>query len=363
MIKYLNFAILAGVTMSVVWADCGLFPSDTTFLPDGVSAPVRLSDGSIADSGVLLTSSLTPVPPLASTATMTISRVVGPGTASEFDSNGFLVNWNTYVQNGVLSPHAWLDLGDMIQIDRCSNIGSTVGIYLNDHLVKNVPSTSLPMCVQIDTQYIKFAQRGAPGQPSTPAVNRIGATLDVSQSDISAINLTLNFGALNFKAMSPIILVHGIRADQTWFSTNGFNVPLDQAKVPYEIATKANFPSLDPGTITDTGITLNSRIPASASGFGATVTIVAHSKGGLWSRYFLKYGPVSTNVFGPPTPNNFGVLSLTTLDTPHDGSILADVLLGGVSTAYLLGVVSGSPSLVDSLVSSLVGSDIPRYPI
>ncbi len=94
MIKYLNFAILAGVTMSVVWADCGLVPSDTTFLPDGVSAPVRLNDGSIADWNVALASSLTPVPPLVSTATMTINRVVGPGTASEFDSNGFLVNWN-----------------------------------------------------------------------------------------------------------------------------------------------------------------------------------------------------------------------------------------------------------------------------
>src|ERR1700733_5459505 len=99
MIKYLSFAILAGVTLSVVWADCGLVPSDTTFLPDGVSGPVRLNDGSISDSDVTLTSSLTPVPPLVSTATVTINRVVGPGTPSEFDSNGFLVNWATYVQN------------------------------------------------------------------------------------------------------------------------------------------------------------------------------------------------------------------------------------------------------------------------
>ena len=265
------------------------------------------------------------------------------------------------MQNGVLSPHAWLDLGDVITTDCCFSFGSTVGIYLNDHLVKNVPITSLPACVQIDTQYIKFAQRGATGQPSTPAVNRIGATLDVSQSNINAVDGILFFGALSLKAMSPIILVHGILTDQTWFTANGFNVPLDQAKVPYVVATKPNSQSLDPGTIPDTGATLDSVVPSLAAEFGATkVHIVAHSKGGLWSRYFLKYGLVSTNVVAPPTPANFGVLSLTTLDTPHDGSILADVLLGGVSTAYLLGVINGAPSLVDFLLSGFVGTDIPQ---
>jgi len=52
------------------------------------------------------------------------------------------------------------------------------------------------------------------------------------------------------------------------------------------IATKPN----------PTGNTLESVIPALAGEFEATkVHIVAHSKGGLWSPYFLKYGPVSTN--------------------------------------------------------------------
>jgi len=83
--------------------------------------------------------------------------------------------------------------------------------------------------VEIDTQYITFAQRGAPGQPSTPAVNRIGATIDVAPSGINAVGGQLDFGALRFKAMAPIVLVHGIREDQTWFTANRFNVPLDQA--------------------------------------------------------------------------------------------------------------------------------------
>jgi hypothetical protein len=158
-LKALAVVVLVASAAGSGWADCSVKPSDTTFLPDGVSSPSRLIDGSIADGGVALTSSLTPVPPLVSTGTMTINRVVGPGTASEFDSNGFLVNWNTYTQNGILSEHAWLDLGDVIVIDCCFSFGSTVGIYLNDHLVKNVPLASLPTCVEIDTQYIKFAQK------------------------------------------------------------------------------------------------------------------------------------------------------------------------------------------------------------
>jgi triacylglycerol esterase/lipase EstA (alpha/beta hydrolase family) len=135
--------------------------------------------------------------------------------------------------------------------------------------------------------------------------------------------------------MSPIILVHGILTDQTWF--NGFINPLIAAKVPYAIATAQGEVSLLPSSIKVTGTTLVSRIPALAAEFGATkVHIVAHSKGGLWSRYFLSNGPVSTNLSAPPTPNNFGVLSLITLDTPHNGTILADLLRTSIDVTSLL---------------------------
>jgi len=52
------------------------------------------------------------------------------------------------------------------------------------------------------------------------------------------------------------------------------------------------------------------------------VHLVAHSKGGLDCRYYLAehYGEVG------PSTRSFDVLSLTTLGTPHNGSVLADVM-------------------------------------
>ena len=63
-------------------------------------------------------------------------------------------------------------------------------------------------------------------------------------------------------------------------------------------------------------------IPALAAEFGAKhAHLVAHSKGGLDVREFL----AST------IPPNFGVLSLTTLSTPHHGSVGADYALDSAS--------------------------------
>jgi len=70
-----------------------------------------------------------------------------------------------------------------------------------------------------------------------------------------------------------------------------------------------------PGTVTQP-------IPDAAAAFGAKrIHIVAHSKGGLWSRAFL-----DIRVGLTPTRVPLVVLSLTTIDTPHLGSFNADLL-------------------------------------
>jgi hypothetical protein len=86
-----------------------------------------------------------------------------------------------------------------------------------------------------------------------------------------------------------------------------------------------------------TGAELGSLLRPLAKQFGATkVHIVAHSKGGLWSRYALQQGgPYSSDIFASATPNNFGVLSVTTLDTPHHGSILGDLAVGASNSSTL----------------------------
>jgi hypothetical protein len=154
--------------------------------------------------------------------------------------------------------------------------------------------------------------------------------------------------------MAPIVLVHGIRANVNWFPENGFTGPLQAARVPYAFAEEPGENGMVGGPIESTGERLKAVIPALAKEFGATkVHIVAHSKGGLWSRYFFQYpSPYSINFFDPLTGNEFGVLSLITLDTPHRGSILADAFNGAIDSRVLQWLV-GLFVDVDGLLASL----------
>jgi triacylglycerol esterase/lipase EstA (alpha/beta hydrolase family) len=259
-----------------------------------------------------------------------------------------LANWQTYVQNEVVSPYAYLSyIGEYSANDTV--IGSVISIFLNGWLVAQepVPDTLITDCIRIPIQYVKFAQRVAVGQSPTPGVNTIAVSID---GIFSNGNAGVNLGNLAFHAMPPIVLVHGIRAAEDWFPNNGFTAPLDEAKVPYDYAVKQGFTSLDPGTIADTGQTLSDAIPAIAAEFGAShVHIVAHSKGGLWSRYFLKFGEPAS-LTAPSSPTNIGVLSLTTLDTPHNGSILADIAATVTETIRLDALVNPvSQLLIDYL--------------
>jgi pimeloyl-ACP methyl ester carboxylesterase len=330
---------------------CRSTPSDTTFLPSsftgGAGGPDTLCNGAIGG------------PCQTITETFNITRVVGPGQAPYTNSNGTLVNPDAYVANGIVSQYANLqifwDAGFSYNTDFHFTINgqsipggdiSVVGVGSSFPYTVSGPSAPSnvagTLCLKVPIEYIRFATRNVGGAP-TPGVNQIQVYSTnpnaLATDDTEAM---AGAGSLSFEAMAPIILVHGINANQSWFMTNGFIAPWDAANVPYAVATANGETSLDPGTISETGQTLVSRIPALAGEFGATkVHIVAHSKGGLWSRYFLKYGPLSIDTSVPPTPNNFGVLSLTTLDTPNNGSILADVAVESIDVTSLLAIASG----------------------
>jgi len=261
-----------------------------------------------------------------------ITRVVGPGTQDQFN-NGFLANWQTYVQNGIVSPYAYMSYsGEYSSND--SMVGSVISIYLNGWLIAQEPVLDhiTADCIKIPIQYVKFAQR-VPGASPNPSNNMIDVSIDGNFANGDA---GINLGNLSFQAMAPIILVHGINADELWFKSNSFTTPFDTADAPYASAV---FPA---STIPESGMALLPVIPELAQQFGATkVHIIAHSKGGIWSRYFLKYGPISTDLSAPPTPSNFGVLSLITLDTPNNGSVLASLVTGSINVASLLALEAG----------------------
>ncbi len=139
---------------------CGLTPSDTTFLPDNASAQAY-GGHSVTNVGL---SSDQSGPPFAQYGTFSINRVVGPGTAGEFDPNtGFLLpqSWQTYVNSGVLSRTAFLDLrGPLYASDAVLPLPLT--IWLNDKNVATIQGGDpyfYQGCFEIPTNYIKFAQR------------------------------------------------------------------------------------------------------------------------------------------------------------------------------------------------------------
>lgn len=314
------FFLSSAVSGGLLPAQCVENASDRAFFAPGY--------GDLGAPGI-------PGPP----STILIDRVVGPGTAGEFDSEGLLTDyaWNTYVANGVLSRNAYL-LVNLAVIDGTPGFRpGRLSVYVNGHAASE--SVTVPDafgwkgCVRIGTRYLKFAMRGQNGQRPQPVSNAVSFIFTPTGGSDWARPIVST--GLRFDAMYPLVLVHGIHADATWFSSNGFLGPLGDAKVPYALAKQPPLEGMSPGKIVDTGNALKTIIPRLAHEFGVNkVHIVAHSKGGLWSRYFLQRpGPYTWDFTGPLKGDEFGVLSLITLDTPHRGSVLADIATAAITSS------------------------------
>ena len=126
-------------------------------------------------------------------------------------------------------------------------------------------------------------------------------------------------------------MIHGIRSNSEWFDR--FVTPFNDAKLSSAVLS---FPSDQMINFGRTG--LGPLILAATGRFGAKhVHIVAHSKGGLWTREFLFSGLTKDSAGNNP----IGVFSVHTLDTPHHGSVGADISFAarkGANVDYLFGV-------------------------
>ena len=92
------------------------------------------------------------------------------------------------------------------------------------------------------------------------------------------------------------------------------------------------------------GVLLAAALPAVAAKFGAMhAHVIAHSKGGLDTRDAL------ARLLQATTPSGLsvlGVLSLTTLSTPHHGSVGADYAIDSIGADAALSTNPGRVSLV-----------------
>ncbi|KJH73098.1 esterase/lipase family protein [Aliterella atlantica] len=177
----------------------------------------------------------------------------------------------------------------------------------------------------VPIEWVKFpTARSVNGEKPVAAENEIRVDIDTrSQGWCTSID----WAELNFKAMAPLILVHGIGANpqDAWEVEPGVTDYLTSLGVPFEhrIRIGPNDRILPlrnrQGEIVEAGNAqaIEGEVRRVAQSFGVQkVHLVGHSKGGLDSRGYL-------NEFYHP--EEIQVLSLHTISSPHHGSVLADI--------------------------------------
>jgi triacylglycerol lipase len=186
---------------------------------------------------------------------------------------------------------------------------------------------------EVDVHKIKFAERGADGGEPVGGVNEIRIDIDTANAAENWCTAT-DWANGSFKALSPIILIHGNNSNGGFFDRQGFTDELlAQGVLKYDnsINLAAGAPSPGGTFIANNARELSQKIPAIVRAFGVKkVHLIAHSKGGLDSRAYL-------GDYQRRYQKQFKVLSLTTLSTPHDGSVVADVSIEREAAAQQIG--------------------------
>lgn len=275
---------------------------------------------------------------------ITIKRYLGP-----LNADGTLRNVQDLINKGVVSREVTLIMpaydvdsnggaqGVQPELDKISVNGFEVGFLhgTNNQWVNN--SFKIPI------DKIKFAQKGTNGSEPTGGINQIRIDIDTANTS-EAWCTSIDWGAGTFKAMSPVIFVHGNGSDGGFFGRQGFTHELNVKGIVFDTSIELN-PNTLPNGVKDThavavnGRRLNELIPAIVRQLGArNIHLVVHSKGGLDTREYLAKYQRARN-------REFKVLSLTTLGSPHNGSVLADISIARIDALRNVGVLADNIDL------------------
>jgi triacylglycerol lipase len=238
----------------------------------------------------------------------------------ELNPDGTLKNAAALVAAGLVSPTVKIimpgfdvDSGASIpgiapERDRISFNGEPIGFLSGENNQWVLNSFEIPI------EKVKFSERGASGGDPTGGVNEIKIEIDTANSEEDWCT-SVDWGSASFKAASPIILIHGNNSNGGFYDRQGFTQALKDQHLVYD-----NSINMATAARAAHGQLLDSLIPAIVRSFGAkSVHIVVHSKGGLDTRDYLAN-------YQPGHQREFKVLSFTSLSSPHNGSVGADVL-------------------------------------
>ncbi len=299
-----------------------------------------------ADDHTFVTAARDVVLSLGSSFNINVTRYAGPTNTTDHT----LINAAELVERGLAGEFAELEIITFGASDAACDT-----VYFNGEGVDTLASQSA--CLQgsgcswsattfkIPFQKVKCPDSRAygPGSP-IPQPNTIAIVFSASPPR-SCLKV---YGAvLRVKLMSPIILIHGNNSNGGFFTRQGLTGSLTSNRLLWD-----NSINMQTSYIRNNAAQLYTRIPQVAKNFGVdSVHLVAHSKGGLDTRSYLATfynvytcdGVALSDIDGNAvltntcrTDSDCGVstrclrnaprvLTLITLDTPHNGSVLADV--------------------------------------
>ncbi len=232
----------------------------------------------------------------------------------ELNDDGTLKDPNKLISNKVIGAVAKISFPIYDIDDKADTTGGGFApevdeIYFNGELIKTlsgINNTWVNDSFVVDIGKVKF---------NKPNEIRIDIdTANVGNGEYWC--MAVDWVAIEFDAAYPFVLAHGIGAHKdTWDEDKAPGVlqAMDNSGVLYERFSTPN-PN---GSVEDNAKFLKTKIKDFLDRVKADkVNIIAHSKGGLDAQFLAKL-----------SPPDFEVLSLSTMSTPHRGSVVADLQL------------------------------------
>lgn len=272
------------------------------------------------------------------------------------DSEGYIRDdkKEALISDGVVSKTARLRIRASIPAGPTEN-GTSVtsfGFSLNGKaggsfsVVYGSHHTDTSFDFEVPIEAVKFpifktpAGPGATLQPPDPATNELNFTHSVLAGGVPGEcgdHDSCEFGAsLEFDVLAPVVMIHGMTSNPNWFYKNDFVKPFQDAGKPFIVLpAPGGGKSIRDGLEDRVAARIAPDVYAIAAAFGTDrLHLIGHSKGGLYGRALAR--------------ENVGIFTLTTLDTPHEGSPMADYLMA--LDAHLISLLVNNVMLVDVLI-------------